>query len=76
MTFRSEQGRKNVAFRAATSEKVVSAGNGTSLVGDSLRIRVDEQHKGQIIDTLTGQQLNIPLNVAKGKSTLVLEYAW
>jgi len=76
LTFTSEQGRKNVAFRVAANQNIVSENNGTFLIGKTLRIRVDDKHDGQIVKTLAGKQLRILLNVSKGKSKLVLEYDW
>ncbi len=76
LTFTSKQGRKNVAFRVAASEKIVAEGNRTFRIGDSLRIRITGDHKGRIVDTLTGKQLRVPMDVAKGESSLVLEYSW
>ena len=76
LTFTSEQGRKNVAFRAAVDKNIVPEGNGTFLIGKTLRIRIDDNHEGQITETVAGKQLRIPLDVPKGKSMLVLEYKW
>ncbi len=76
LTFTSQQGLKNVAFRAADGEKIVAEGDRTFLIGDSLRIRIDSKHKAEIVETPAGKQLRVPMDVAKGKSSLILDYSW
>ncbi|MAD79890.1 MAG: hypothetical protein CMJ50_03465 [Planctomycetaceae bacterium] len=76
LTFMSKRVRPNVLFRAATDPNIVSEDNGTFLIGKSLRIRIDDKHRGQIVKTPEGRQLRIPLDIGQGKSTLVIEYAW
>ena len=76
LTFLSEQRRMNVVFRVAADPNILDAGNGTFLVAKNLRIRIDNEHQGQIITTQTGKQLRIPLDIANGKTKLVLEYRW
>lgn len=76
LTFTSDEGRRNVAFRVAADKQIVSEGSGVFRVGKVLRIHIDDQHEGQIVETADGKRLRIPLDVAKGKSTLVLEYIW
>ncbi len=76
LTFTSARGRPNVVFRLATSQDIVSEGNGTFLIGKTLRIRIDAEHRGQIVKTPEGRQLRIPLEIGPGKSKLVIDYAW
>ena len=58
-------------------------GSGTFLVGKKLRVRIvgahDGQavnHKGQVIQTETGKQLRVVMDVAPGKTSFVVDYAW
>jgi putative heme-binding domain-containing protein len=76
LTFTTETGRKNVAFRVATDENMVPEQQNTFLIGKMLRIRLDEEHIGEIVETATGKQLRIVMDLAPGNSTLVLEYRW
>ena len=76
LTFTSEQPRRNIAFRAATGETISSDGEGAYRIGEALRIRIDRDHTAQIIDVADGQQLRLPLDIAAGESTLVIEYEW
>ncbi|MBC8355666.1 MAG: hypothetical protein H8E66_27115 [Planctomycetes bacterium] len=76
LTFTAKQGRSNVDFRAAVDEKIVLEGSGAFLIGKKMRIRIDDEHEGQIVDAPKGKQLRIPLDLAQGKSTLVLQYVW
>ena len=76
LTFTSTQGRKNVAFRAASGEKIAAEGDGTFRVGDSLHIRIGGDHKAEIVETPAGKQLRVPMDVPKGKSSLILDYSW
>jgi hypothetical protein len=76
LTFMSKQVRPNVLFRAATDQNIVSEDDGIFLIGKTLRIRIDDKHRGQIVKTPEGRQLRIPLDIGQGKSTLVIEYAW
>lgn len=76
LTLQSGRPQENVVFRAAAGKRIESVGNGTFVIDSSLRIRVDEQHTGMIVDGPSGQRLLVPVNVINGTSTLVLEYVW
>ncbi len=76
LTFTSDAPRQNTVFRAAADQNIVSEAGGAFLIGSTLRIRVDEDHRGQIVATPSGKQLRIPIDVTRGKSALVLEYTW
>jgi putative heme-binding domain-containing protein len=76
LTLQSEQERRNVTFRAASGKNIVATGDATFLVDNMLRVRIDEKHAGQLVDTPSGQQLRIPLIIPRGTSSLVIEYVW
>ena len=75
ITFLSSEKRENLAFRVAADKKIMSEGRGQFLVGEKLRIRIDEKHQGKIKNAPDGKILFIPLSLS-GKSKLVLEYRW
>lgn len=76
LTFQSDSPRANVVFRAAQHERIIAQADGRFLVGEKLRIRVISPRRGRIVETTSGQQLRVPLDIPAGKSTLVLEYTW
>lgn len=78
LTFASPQPRNDVAFRLASAADIRrdETHPGTFLIGDTLRIHIDDAHQGRIVETPTGKQLRIPLTVGPQKTTLQLEYTW
>ncbi len=76
LTMKSSSGESNVTFRAATGKSIKQSDDGSFLVDDGLRIRVDEKHAGTIVDQLNAKQLRIPLTVNEGVTQLILEYRW
>lgn len=76
LTFKAEEERDDVAFRAAAGETITPSGEASYLVDRKLRVRIEGDHKGEIVDTAGGKQLRIPLQIAPGTSKLVLEYEW
>ena len=76
LTFLSDEGRSGLVFRAAGGKDIETVGQREFLIDKTLRVRVDTAHNGQVVKTLTGKQLRIPLNVPRGTSTLILEYTW
>jgi putative heme-binding domain-containing protein len=76
VTVISDRQRSDIAFRAASGENITAEGDGTFLIDNKLRIHVDDQHTPHVVDAPTGKQLRIPLNVARGRSTLILQYKW
>ena len=76
LTLSSGQRRDDVVFRVATAQTVSAERDGTFLIGETLRIKVDPPHSAEIVKTNSGQQLRIPLTIANGKTTLVLHYTW
>ena len=76
LTLRSDQEVQNLVFRAAGGKSIVLEGHGTFLIDKSLRIRIDENHTGRIVDTASGKQLRVPLDGVSRTATLVLDYVW
>ena len=76
LTFSSDKGRNDLAFRAAAGSSIQAEDDHTFLVDKALRIRIDVAHLGQIVDIPAGKQLRVPLEIGKGKSALILEYTW
>jgi hypothetical protein len=76
LTFTSERPRKDLAFRAGTGERIDSIDDHSFLLGGSLRILIDHQHRARIVDAPSGKQLLIPLEIPGGKSELQLQYVW
>ena len=76
LTFTTDEPRGNVAFRAASGKTITAAGEDTYVIDKTLRIRLGGNYKAEIIDTPAGKELRIPLDIAAGKLTLVLEYDW
>lgn len=72
----ADSNRSGLRFRAATGETIVRVDAATFLVDDRLRIRIDNEHAGEIIAGETSQQLHIPLQLADGTTRLTLEYRW
>ena len=77
LKFTSIGDRPGVVFRVATGQDIiVTEDDRTFLIGKSLRIRIDDNHIGQIVKTPAGPQLRILLDIEFGRQTLVIEYAW
>jgi len=72
----SAQGRDDMLFRVAGHDSITADGDATWLVGESLHIHVDSPQQARIVDTPTGKQLRIPLDVSAGATTIVIEYSW
>jgi mono/diheme cytochrome c family protein len=76
LTLTSEKGRPRTAFRAASGESIAAESDGSFVVGKGLNVRIVSDHPGKIVEGASGQQLIIPLDLAPGKTTLILEYRW
>ncbi len=76
VTVISDRQRSDIAFRAAGGENITAEGGGTFLIDNKHRIHVDDQHTANIVDAPGGKQFRIPLDVPRGRSTLVLQYRW
>ncbi len=76
VTLSSERPRSNLNFRIATSDDIVEEQAGVFRIGKTLIVRVEKNHKAEIVDTLQGKQLNVPLDVNRDKTKLVIEYVW
>ncbi len=76
VTLQSAAPTGKLSFRAATGKSILRSEDGTFLVDDRLRIRVDASHTGAVVDGTEFQQLQIPISVVNGSTALTLEYRW
>ncbi|QEG38240.1 c-type cytochrome [Roseimaritima ulvae] len=78
LTFSSPQPHADVVFRLASAADIRNDEThpGSFLIGDKLRLHIDDAHQGRILETPTGKQLQIPLTIGPEKTTLQLEYIW
>jgi hypothetical protein len=76
LTLQSLPAEHQIAFRAANGTDITRADDGTFRIDQTLRVRIVSDQVGQIVDTESGQQLQVPLDTNETSSTLVLEYLW
>ena len=72
----SSQGRPGTVFRVASGKKIQAAGDRQFLIDGRLRVRIGADYPARIVTTSTDTQLQIPLDVPGGTTTLVMEYTW
>ena len=72
----SPQGRPGVIFRVASGKEIQPAGDRQFLIDDVLRVRVGADFPARIATISNGSQLQIPLDIPGGTTTLVMEYTW
>ena len=76
LTLTAREARPDAVFRIARAAEIKPAGEGTYVVGKSLRITVRGSHAAEVVTVENEKQLQIPLDIPAGKSSLVLEYHW
>ena len=73
----SESERSGLTFRAATGKKIERTEDGSGfLVDDRLQIRIAGERAATIVDGEEFKQIQIPLNINAGETSLILEYRW
>ena len=55
LTFTSDSRRSGLVFRAGTAKQIIAEGNNAFLLGDSLRIHIDQPHDARIVDARRSQ---------------------
>ncbi|HIK95568.1 MAG TPA: c-type cytochrome [Planctomycetes bacterium] len=76
LTLQSLPADSHIAFRAVTGKDITRADGGTFRIDQMLQVRIVTGQVGQIVDTESGQQLQVSLDINETTSTLVLEYLW
>jgi hypothetical protein len=76
VTLNSNSDTGDLIFRAAAGQSIVREDNGDFLVEGRLRIRVDDEHTGTIVDGSDLHLLQVPLKIIDGTTELTLEYRW
>jgi hypothetical protein len=76
LSFTSDSKQSNHYFRAAVDSKIEVLENNTFQVGKALRIRFSGGAAGKVRASDKKKDLIVPLDISKGKSTLVIEYLW
>jgi putative heme-binding domain-containing protein len=78
LTLSAAQGRADLRFRIASSDRIIPDKDQSFLVGDQLRIRVISDHQPQLVaDVDDAKRLEVHLSLAAGeKMELVFDYLW
>ena len=76
LTLQADQPWPLMMFRAAEGKTIINEGNGVFLIDGTLRIRVDDQHTGEVVTAAEGKRLRIPIDGSVSASKLILDYIW
>ncbi len=72
----SRRAQPDLRVRLARDHRILSLGSGRYQVGESLTVRVASPHAAVISERPDGLQLNVPITVSQGTTTLIIEYSW
>lgn len=76
VTMESESPRDKLTFRAATGKTIIRGDDGAFLVDGELKVFIDQAHPARIVDGTEFTQLQVPVTLTDGSTTLTLEYRW
>ncbi|MEO2014066.1 MAG: hypothetical protein ABGZ53_06810 [Fuerstiella sp.] len=77
MTLNAATERSKLSFRLTSGKGISDDGDGTFSIRKEIQIRIISDHQAELIESIDGQQLRIPIDVSAHETQkLVLEYLW
>lgn len=77
VTLNAATERSKLSFRLTSGKGISDDGDGTFSIRKEIQIRIISDHQAELIESIDGQQLRIPIDVSAHETQkLVLEYLW